>query len=110
VLLVFGPLLLLDLAYFCSTALKIPDGGYVPLILGSRHLRADADLEAGAELLFSRFRQDSLPLKSFLRAAAEPHDRVPGIAVFMTGQADFVPARCCTTSSTTRSCTSACCS
>jgi KUP system potassium uptake protein len=46
----------------------------------------------GRELLFLRFRQDSLPLKSFLARLPQSRTiRVPGIAVFMTGQADLVP-------------------
>ncbi len=92
VLLVFVPLLLLDLAYFISTALKIPDGGYVPLILGIVTFVLMLTWKQGRELLFTRFRQDSLPLKSFLaRLPQSRTTRVPGIGVFMTGQADFVP-------------------
>jgi KUP system potassium uptake protein len=46
----------------------------------------------GRELLFTRFRQDSLPLKSYLARLPQSRTvRVPGIAVFMTGQADYVP-------------------
>ncbi len=90
---VFGPLLLLDLAYFISTALKIPEGGYVPLLLGIATFILMLTWKQGRELLFARFRQDSLPLKSFLaRLPQSRTTRVPGIAVFMTGQADFVPA------------------
>jgi KUP system potassium uptake protein len=90
---VFGPLLLLDAAYFVSTALKIPDGGYVPLILGIVTFALMLTWKQGRELLFARFRQDSLPLKSFLARLPQSRTvRVPGIAVFMTGQADFVPA------------------
>jgi len=90
---VFGPLLLLDLAYFISTALKIPEGGYVPLLLGIFTFILMLTWKQGRELLFARFRQDSLPLKSFLaRLPQSRTTRVPGIAVFMTGQADFVPA------------------
>ncbi len=89
---VFGPLFLLDLAYFISTALKIPDGGYVPLILGIVTFVLMLTWRQGRELLFARFRQDSLPLKSFLaRLPQSRTTRVPGIAVFMTGQADYVP-------------------
>jgi KUP system potassium uptake protein len=88
----FGPLLLLDLAYFISTALKIPDGGYVPLILGAVIFVMMLTWRQGRDLLFSRFRQDSLPLRSFLaRLPQSRTTRVPGIAVFMTSQADFVP-------------------
>ena len=90
---VFGPLLLLDIAYFTSTALKIPEGGYVPLLLGIATFILMLTWKQGRELLFARFRQDSLPLKSFLaRLPQSRTTRVPGIAVFMTGQADFVPA------------------
>ena len=31
---VFGPLLLLDLGFFLSNVLKVPEGGWVPLLLG----------------------------------------------------------------------------
>ncbi|WP_439596699.1 potassium transporter Kup [Falsiroseomonas sp.] len=92
VIAVFGPLLLLDLAFFISTALKIPEGGYVPLVLGMLIFTLMLTWRRGRDLLFARFRQDSLPLKSFLaRLPQSRTTRVPGIAVFMTGQADFVP-------------------
>jgi KUP system potassium uptake protein len=92
VIAVFGPLWLLDAAFFTSTALKIPDGGYVPLILGIVAFTLMLTWKQGRELLFTRFRQDSLPLKSFLARLPQSRTvRVPGIAVFMTGQADFVP-------------------
>ncbi|WP_270936827.1 potassium transporter Kup [Falsiroseomonas oryzae] len=89
---VFVPLLLLDAAYFISTALKIPEGGYVPLILGIITFVLMLTWKQGRELLFARFRQDSLPLKSFIARLPQSRTvRVPGIAVFMTGQEDFVP-------------------
>ena len=92
VALVFVPLLLLDLSYFLATALKIPDGGYVPVIIGVVAFTLMYTWYRGRELLFARFRQDSLPLKSFLtRLPQSRTTRVPGMAVFMTGQADYLP-------------------
>ncbi|WP_439552941.1 potassium transporter Kup [Falsiroseomonas sp.] len=92
VIAVFGPLLMLDLAYFISTALKIPEGGYVPLLLGILTFTLMLTWRQGRDLLFLRFRQDSLPLKSFIARLPQSRTiRVPGIAVFMTGQADLVP-------------------
>jgi KUP system potassium uptake protein len=92
VLLVFGPLLLLDLAFFASNALKIPEGGYVPLVLGVALMALMTTWYRGRRLLFARFRQDSLPLKSFLARLPQSRTiRVPGIAVFMTSQADYLP-------------------
>jgi len=92
VIAVWVPLWLLDAAFFISTALKIPEGGYVPLGLGIVTFVLMLTWKQGRELLFLRFRQDSLPLKSFLARLPQSRTvRVPGIAVFMTGQADFVP-------------------
>jgi KUP system potassium uptake protein len=92
VLAVFVPLLLLDASYFVSTALKIPQGGYVPLILGLVTFALMLTWKQGRDLLFARFRQDSLPLKSFIARLPQSRTvRVPGIAVFMTGQEDYVP-------------------
>ncbi|WP_408891052.1 potassium transporter Kup [Roseicella aquatilis] len=89
---VFVPLLLIDSAFFFSNVLKIPEGGYVPLVLGAGLFILMHTWKRGRELLFSRFRQDSLPLKSFLARLPQSRTiRVPGIAVFMTGQADYVP-------------------
>ena len=92
VALIFGPLLLLDLSYFIATALKIPEGGYVPVLIGIVAFTLMFTWYRGRQLLFARFRQDSLPLKSFLaRLPQSRTTRVPGIAVFMTGQADYLP-------------------
>jgi len=89
---VFVPLLLIDAAFFASNVLKIPEGGYVPLVLGAALFILMHTWKRGRDLLFSRFRQDSLPLKSFLARLPQSRTiRVPGIAIFMTGQADYVP-------------------
>ena len=86
------PLLVLDLGFFISNVLKVPDGGWVPLLLGAILFALMLTWRRGRELLFARFRQDSLPLKSFLARLPQSRTiRVPGIAVFMTGQADYVP-------------------
>ena len=92
VLAVFVPLFLLDLVFFISNVLKIPDGGWVPLVMGLVMFTLMVTWRRGRELLMSRFRQDSLPLKSFLARLPQSRTiRVPGIAIFMTGQADYVP-------------------
>ncbi|MCU0887979.1 MAG: potassium transporter Kup [Rubritepida sp.] len=89
---VFGPLLLLDACYFIATALKIPEGGYVPVVIGAVAFTLMFTWWRGRNLLFARFRQDSLPLKSFIaRLPQSRTTRVPGIAVFMTGTADYLP-------------------
>ncbi len=89
---VFAPLLALDLLFFVSNALKIREGGWMPLVLGAALLVMMTTWQQGRELLFSRLRADGLPLRSFVaRLPQSRTTRVPGIAVFMTGQADQVP-------------------
>ncbi len=89
---VFLPLLALDLAYFLSNVLKIPEGGYVPLVLGIALFITMLTWHRGRELLFARIRQDGLPLKSFIARLPQSRTvRVPGTAVFMTSQAEFLP-------------------
>ncbi len=90
---VFVPLATLDLVFFVANVLKIPDGGWVPLVMGAVLFALMTTWKRGRDLLFARFRQDSLPLKSFLARLPQSKSiiRVPGIAIFMTGQADYVP-------------------
>jgi KUP system potassium uptake protein len=89
---VFLPLLALDLAFFLSNVLKIPEGGYVPLVLGFVMFVMMLTWHRGRELLFARIRQDGLPLKSFIARLPQSRTvRVPGTAVFMTSQAEFLP-------------------
>jgi KUP system potassium uptake protein len=43
--------------------------------------------------MFAKWRQDSLPLSSFIRRLPQSRTiRVPGLAVFMTGNSEYVPA------------------
>ena len=92
VALIFAPLVLMDVMFFASTALKIPEGGYVPLMLGIFTFILMATWYQGRQLLLARFRQDSLPLTSYIaRLPQSRTTRVPGIAIFMTGEKDFLP-------------------
>ncbi len=89
---VFGFFFLLDTGFFVSNVLKIPDGGWVPIVLALGLLALMTTWKRGRELMFARWRQDSLPLSSFLARLPQSRTiRVPGIAVFMTGNSDFVP-------------------
>ena len=92
VLPLFGTFLLIDVTYFASNLLKVPAGGYFPVLLGIALFLLMTSWARGRELLFTRFRQDGLPLKSFIARLPQSRTlRVPGIAVFMTSQADYLP-------------------
>jgi KUP system potassium uptake protein len=90
---VFGFFLVIDIVFFASNLLKVPEGGYVPLVLGAALIALMTSWKRGRDLLLARWKQDSLPLASFLaRLPASRTVRVPGMAVFMTGNPDYVPA------------------
>jgi len=89
---VFGFFFVIDAAFFVSNLLKVPQGGWVPIVLGVALFVMMTTWKRGRDLMFAKWRQDSLPLASFLaRLPASRTIRVPGIAVFMTGNADYVP-------------------
>jgi KUP system potassium uptake protein len=90
---VFGFFFTVDFVFFSANALKIPEGGWVPLILGLALMGLMTSWKRGRDLLLARWRQDSLPLASFLARLPQSRTiRVPGMAVFLTGNRDYVPA------------------
>ncbi|OAG78324.1 Kup system potassium uptake protein [Acetobacter malorum] len=92
VALVFGGFLALDSTFFAANALKIPDGGWVPVLLGCVLTLMMTTWKKGRGLIVARQRQDSLPMGSFIARLPQSRIiRVPGMAVFMTGTPDFVP-------------------
>ncbi len=90
---VFGGFFIIDTVFFAANALKIVDGGWVPLVLGLVLMAVMTTWKQGRNLMFARWKQDSLPLASFLARLPQSRTvRVPGLAVFLTGNPDFVPA------------------
>jgi KUP system potassium uptake protein len=91
-LLVFGTFGLIDGFFFASNLLKVLDGGWVPLVLGVAIFLLMTTWKRGRDLLFERWRSDSMPLKSWLARLPQSRViRVPGTAVFLTGNQDFLP-------------------
>ena len=89
---VFGFFFVLDAIYFGANALKVPQGGWVPLVLGLALMAMMTSWKRGRDLLLDRWKQDSLPLSSFLARLPQSRTvRVPGMAIFMTGNSDYVP-------------------
>jgi KUP system potassium uptake protein len=90
---VVGVLLLaVDLAFLGANMLKIPSGGWFPLVIGCGMFLLMATWKLGRQILSRRLSEDSLPLHMFLQRQKEkPILRVAGTAVFMTGGSDTVP-------------------
>ncbi len=90
---VFGGFFLIDAVFFAANALKVPEGGWVPLAFGAALMALMTSWNRGRTLLLDRWKQDSLPLTSFLARLPQSRTvRVPGMAIFLTGNADYVPA------------------
>lgn len=82
---------IIDLAYLSANLLKVPDGGYFPLVIGMIIFTLLTTWALGRKLMMARLREAAMPLKVFISSAATSATRVPGTAVFMTSAADGVP-------------------
>ena len=89
----FGALFLVDLIFFSANTVKIVEGGWVPLALGLGLMALMTSWKRGRDLLLARWQQDSLPLAPFLARLPQSRSliRVPGMAIFLTGNPDYVP-------------------
>ncbi len=89
---VFGGLFLVDTVFFAANSVKIVEGGWVPLVMGIALTGMMTSWKQGRDLLLSRWKQSSMPLAPFLARLPQSRIiRVPGLAVFMTGNPDYVP-------------------
>ena len=84
--------LTIDLSLFGANVLKIPDGGWVPLLIGIVIFTLMLTWKTGRSLLYSRLKMDAMALDPFIEAiGAHPPVRVPGTALFMTPNPEGVP-------------------
>jgi len=89
---VFGGLFLIDIVFFSANTVKVVEGGWVPLVLGLGLTAMMTSWKQGRDLLLSRWKQSSMPLAPFLARLPQSRIiRVPGLAVFMTSNPDYVP-------------------
>jgi KUP system potassium uptake protein len=87
-----GFFLVIDLAFFSATLLKIGDGGWFPLVIGGAVFLVMSTWRRGRERLLEHLRESSVPLEPFLKSLfAEPPQRVTGTAVFLTATPEVTP-------------------
>jgi KUP system potassium uptake protein len=80
-----------DFTYLAANLLKIPAGGWFPLLVGAVAFTILTTWAKGRQLMISRMNEASLPMEIFIKSAAPSATRVPGTAVFMTSSASGVP-------------------
>lgn len=84
--------LIIDLAFFSANVLKIPDGGWVPLLIGIVIFTLMLTWKTGRTLVYKRLKADAMAIEPFIDAiGAHPPTRVPGTALFMTPNPEGVP-------------------
>ncbi|MCO8249328.1 potassium transporter Kup [Comamonas thiooxydans] len=91
-LLATGFFFVVDLAFFASNLLKLFEGGWFPLLIGGTVFTLMMTWRRGRELLHQKLQADALDLRQFLESTwRHPPTRVPGTAVFLSGEPGTVP-------------------
>ena len=93
-LLVVGLLALfftIDGLYLAANLLKVPDGGWFPLLIGAIAFTLLTTWARGRKLMIDRMNEAALPMEVFIKSASASAARVPGTAVFMTTSMSGVP-------------------
>ena len=86
------PLALIDLVFITSNMLKIPEGAWLPLVMGGILVIIMWTWTRGAQILTDKTRRDSVPLADLMQIlSARPPHRVAGTAIFLTGDPDMTP-------------------
>ena len=87
-----GVFLIVDIGLLASTAIKIPDGGWFPLVVAVIVLVFMTTWKRGRNLMAQQRRATALPLAPMIVALSRDATRVKGTAVFMTSAPDEMPA------------------
>jgi KUP system potassium uptake protein len=91
VIAVFAALGLIDLAFMVSNALKITQGGWLPLAVAGTVFVVMDTWRQGRRVHVEAMRDNALALDLFLARADKFSQRVAGTAVFMSPRTDVVP-------------------
>ena len=90
VALVFGPLMFVDLVYLTGNLTKFAQGAWVPLTLASLLFCVFMIWRSGRRLMRRALRSVAVPLSQLSKLLADV-PRVPGTAVFLASDPDYVP-------------------
>lgn len=83
-----------DLGFFGANVLKIPAGGWFPLVVGLAVFTAMTTWRTGRQLVGARIRSGEVPLTTFLDSLADHDDdvaRVAGTAVYLYSNPGMTP-------------------
>ena len=87
-----GPFLVIDLTFLSANMLKVVEGGWMPLALGSAVMLVMYTWRRGSRILSEKTRRQELPLAELVqRLERKPPTRVAGTAVFLTADRHSAP-------------------
>ncbi len=81
-----------DIAYLGANLLKVPQGGYFPLLIGLVIFTMLTTWSRGRTLMRERMAESTMPMEVFIKSASNSAQRVPGTAIFMASSAAGVPS------------------
>jgi KUP system potassium uptake protein len=89
---VAGFFLVIDLGFWGANIIKIPAGGWFPLVVGAVVFTLLTTWKKGRRILAVRLEEQTLPRELFLKGLeTNPPARVPGTAVFMYSNPEGTP-------------------
>jgi KUP system potassium uptake protein len=84
--------LLIEGSFFGANIIKVPDGGWFPLMIGLLVYTLMATWKKGRQILAERLREGALPFEQFVETIRpDSPPRVPGTAVFMARDPNSTP-------------------
>jgi len=83
---------IVDLAFFCSNALRVTEGGWIPIVTALGVYTLMATWREGRRLLNWTVAREQTSTADFIKGLErDPPNRVPGTAVYLTGEASIIP-------------------
>ncbi len=87
-----GAFIIVDMAYLGANLLKVPSGGWVPLVIGLAIFTLLTSWSRGRALMRASMAEGAIPMEVFAKSAHSSATRVPGTAIFMASTASGVPS------------------
>ncbi len=89
---VVGTLLAIDITFFAANTLKLLSGGWLPLAIALALFTVLTTWRHGRQLMIARKKENAIGRDDFINLMADEIPRVPGTAVFMTGDREIAPS------------------
>jgi KUP system potassium uptake protein len=86
------PFLAVDVTFLAANLLKVHEGGWITILVGALIMVVIWSWRRGSRLLFEKTRKTEVPLDGLVATLErKPPQRVPGTAVFLTGDPASAP-------------------